>query len=481
MSNPLHQKGAKEERPPIPLPDPEDVKHTFDAALAKMRERQGLYIGLAALVVLIAVGAMIFLNMESSPESPEFGVLWTRAQDASRKLMANESAGPEIQALAAYVQGIRGSAVEGEGLWLLGICEYREAWTSEKTTAEERRPHLDKAIAYLSELQQAKFDELLLTKTGWFSQGSGTPVSTLLKQVQDDLKWVNEHTAAEPLPNPSVVAVLRTSLGDVHLQFYDACPAHTKNFITLARKGTYNGTYFHFVRKGEGGKPLGVMAGDPYTFFYNDPRNKKHLLRWGKGGTGYEVPPEKGRYEITHHAGIVTSQMVPNADWDNGSQFMIMTDLDVDLDKRHTPFAKVVEGQTVVDKIAEMQTAGDDPTFKSDPDFSSVDTRDLAVNPVTLYKVVVYENGKALEHDFPLTDNEKSLATLGNSPVAPLEGDALYAGRALRAPDAAGEIRPGLDVPFPEDITDPKTASPKGDRIATQPENTPPKDAPKDK
>jgi len=206
------------------------------------------------------------------------------------------------------------------------------------------------------------------------------------------------------------------------------------------------------------------MGGDPFTFFYNDPKNKKQVLRWGTGGVGYDIAPEAGRYRISHRAGIVTSQMPADADWDNGVQFMIMTGVDTDLDKRHTPFAKVVEGQGVVDKIAARKTAGEQATYKDDPQFSTIATRDLIVEPAILHKVIIYENGKALPHDFALAEGEKSLATLSGTPVQPLSGDAAYCGRLMRAPGSPGEIRMGLDIPFPDDV-DPEKADPRGERI----------------
>ena len=86
-----------------------------------------------------------------------------------------------------------------------------------------------------------------------------------------------------------------------------------------------------------------IEASHPYTFFYNDPLKQEHILRWGKGGTGFEVPPEEARFRIDHRAGVVTSMMRDKADWNNGSQFMIMVAHDPELDRRHTPFAKVVD------------------------------------------------------------------------------------------------------------------------------------------
>lgn len=466
MSNPLHHKDPKaHERPPIPLPDPDDVRHTFDVAMAKVKERQGFYVALAAIVLLVTVGVIFVMNLGPSAAPSEFMGLWKRADAVRKKLMIDQSARPEIAELEAYLEAARGTEVEGEALWLLGVYHYREAWTTDKATAEERRPHLEKAIGYLGQLDKAQFDELLLVKPQWFSGSSVTPAGALLKQVRDDLEWVDANAYTEPRPNPSVVAVLRTSAGDLHLQFFsEQSPGHMKNFVTLARKGTYNETLFHFTRKADATESLGVMGGDPYTFFYNDAQNKKHILRWAKGGVGYDVAPEGGRYRISHRPSIVTSSMPSEADWDNGSQFMIMTGVDIDLDKSHTPFAKVVEGMGIVDKIAARKTAGQHAAFKDDADFGGIATKDLIVEPVTIHKVIVYENGKALAHDFPLEEGEQTLATLSQTPVQPLTGDALYAGRRMRASDASGEIRSGLDIPFPDDV-DAATANPLGERI----------------
>jgi hypothetical protein len=85
MSNPLHQKDPKaHERPPIPLPDPDEVRHTFDVAMAKVRERQGFYAAMAALVLLVTLGAIFFLNLRPTAEPSEFAALWTRAEAVKR-------------------------------------------------------------------------------------------------------------------------------------------------------------------------------------------------------------------------------------------------------------------------------------------------------------------------------------------------------------------------------------------------------------
>ena len=154
--------------------------------------------------------------------------------------------------------------------------------------------------------------------------------------------------------------------------------------------------------------------------------------------------------------GIVTSQRIRDADWDNAVQFRIMIKPDRSLDRVHTPFAKVVEGMNVVEAIAKKQTASQFDRYKNDNDFASEDTADLLVEPVQIHYVIVYRNGKALEHKFELKDAEKSLATLkGAGEASAIAKDKIHAGRLLRDVEAPGEPRKGLDVPFPEDI-DPK-------------------------
>jgi cyclophilin family peptidyl-prolyl cis-trans isomerase len=452
--------------PGVPLPDPDAVQQTFERIVAKYRERPNYYFGLAV-AVLVAIVAVIFvLNLDAGGEASAFGPLWQRCEKVREKLRINTSAAAELVELEAYIDTIRGTPEEALALWFAAIYHYREAWTDDKASFEDRRPHLEAAVGFLEDLQSERFDQrdLLLDKANWYVASNTSPVEDVYRQVKRDLAWAEENSYAEPTPDPDVVAVLRTSIGDVHLQFFrDLAPKLTENFLTLAKTGTYNETAFHFIRRSGTPEPTGVMGGDPYTFFYPDPLKQQHILRWGAGGVGYDVPPEEARIRIDHRAGIVTSQMREKADWNNGVQFMIMVDTDPSLDRKHTPFAKVVEGLARVEKAADRKTAANHPPYKEVYAFSSLTTRDLVVDPVILHKVIVYEKGRAVEHAYPLAEGEKTLTTLASTPVEPLTGKEAYVGRALRAIDAEGEPRRGLDIPFPEDL-DPKTADPEGER-----------------
>jgi len=455
--------------PGVPLPDPEAVQQTLDKVVAQVRARPNYYIGLAVLVLVAVLAVIAVMNLDGGDDTPAFVPLWQRCENVRDKLRINTSAAAELVELEAYLKKIRGTPEEALALWFTAIYHYREAWTDDKASFEDRRPHLEAAISYLEELQSERFEirDLLLDKARWYAASNTSPVDDVYRQAKRDLAWAKANSYAEPQPDANVVAVLRTSIGDVHLQFFrELAPKLTENFITLATTGTYNDTAFHFIRRGGTPEPKGVMAGDPFSFFYNDPLKQDHLLRWGHGGVGYNLPAEQARSRIDHHAGVVTSQMREKADWHNGVQFMIMVATDPSLDRKHTPFAKVVEGLALVEKAAERKTAAEHQPFRDVYAFSTLTTRDLIVEPVIIHKVIVFENGRAVEHRYPIADGEKTLATLSATPVEPLIGDAAYSGRLLRAIDAEGEPRPGLDIPFPEDV-DAEKADPRGERKPT--------------
>jgi len=449
----------------IPLPDPDRIQRAAQAALEKMRRRRGFYTGLGFFLLLVVIGVFWFVYRPSpDTEAARFIPLWRHCMAVREKLTLDRSAREELAGLEAYLPRVRGTTEEGIAIWYLGLFNYREAWTSEKLTPEDRKPYLQKALEYLGELRtDSRFDQLLLARPNWYIASSLTPVDRLYNQVKQDLAYETSDSYSEPQPDPDLVAVLRTSAGDIFLQFYaKLAPRHVQNFLTLAAKGTYNETCFHYVGGGTD-QPKSIMGGDPFTFFYSDPLKKEHILRWGKGGTGYDLPPEEARFKILHRARIVTSQRRGRGDWDNGAQFQIMLAPDFELDRIHTPFAKVTEGMEIVEQAAARKTASQHAPYKDDFAFGSLSTRYLVVDPVVIHKVIVFRKGKAIEHAFPLDESEKSLSTLKQSKVVALPEDKVYCGRKLRAVDAPGTPRPGLDIPFPDDV-DPSKASPEGER-----------------
>jgi peptidyl-prolyl cis-trans isomerase B (cyclophilin B) len=132
-------------------------------------------------------------------------------------------------------------------------------------------------------------------------------------------------------------AVIETKLGKIELKFFpEVAPNHVSNFITLAKKGFYDGTTFHRVIPG-----FMIQGGDPNT---KDPDRKKH----GMGGPGHAV---KAEFNPTPHKRGILS-MARSSDPDSaGSQFFICVADAPFLDRQYTAFGQVTSGMEVADKI----------------------------------------------------------------------------------------------------------------------------------
>lgn len=142
------------------------------------------------------------------------------------------------------------------------------------------------------------------------------------------------------MANPIVTITMGS--GDViKAELYpDIAPNTVNNFISLIKKGYYNGLCFHRVIKGfmiQGGCPEGT----------------------GTGGPGYSIKGEFAqngfKNDLKHSAGVLSMArtMIPDS---AGSQFFIMHKNSPHLDGAYAAFGKVTEGQDVVDKIAECKT-----------------------------------------------------------------------------------------------------------------------------
>ena len=140
------------------------------------------------------------------------------------------------------------------------------------------------------------------------------------------------------MANPTVT--LTTTLGDVRIEiFEDKVPKTAANFLTLVRKGFYNGLTFHRVIPGfmiQGGCPRGD----------------------GSGGPGYEIPDEF--HASLRHSGPGILSMANAGPNTGGSQFFITLAATSWLDGKHAIFGRVTSGQDVVEKIAKVPRDGQD-------------------------------------------------------------------------------------------------------------------------
>ena len=146
-----------------------------------------------------------------------------------------------------------------------------------------------------------------------------------------------------------VDVVIKTGFGDIKFSLLpDIAPETVRNFVTLAKKGFYDGTLFHRVIPG-----FMIQGGDPNT---KDPNMKN---QWGTGGPGHNIKAEFS--SRSHLEGIVS--MARAADPDSaGSQFFIVTsDNNTEsLDRQYTVFGKVTEGMDVAHKIENLPRDSND-------------------------------------------------------------------------------------------------------------------------
>jgi len=129
--------------------------------------------------------------------------------------------------------------------------------------------------------------------------------------------------------NKKYTALIKTARGDLALELYPQdAPVTVNNFVTLARKGFYNGLTFHRVIPdfmAQGGDPNGT----------------------GAGGPGYTFQDEFS--SRTHQAGSLS--MANSGANTNGSQFFICYTPQPHLNGKHTVFGQLTQGMDVLKKL----------------------------------------------------------------------------------------------------------------------------------
>lgn len=161
----------------------------------------------------------------------------------------------------------------------------------------------------------------------------------------------------------------KTNKGDITLELYtELMPITTENFIALARDGFYTNTKFHRVIDG-----FMIQGGDPNS-------KTSDTSSYGTGGPGYTITDEFVADErLSNQRGTIAMANTgqPNS---GGSQFFINLGDNVGLDfdkeplsSKHPVFGRVVDGMSVVDQIAVVET----------------DARDVPLEPVVIEEVVV--------------------------------------------------------------------------------------------
>jgi cyclophilin family peptidyl-prolyl cis-trans isomerase len=135
-------------------------------------------------------------------------------------------------------------------------------------------------------------------------------------------------------------AKIETTVGVIEIELLDdAAPKTVENFVTLAKKGFYDGVIFHRVVPG-----FVIQGGDPDGT--------------GMGGPGYKFDDEP----VTMGYARGTVAMANSGPNTNGSQFFICLDDLASLPPKYTIFGTVTSGLATVDAIAKGATGpGDRP------------------------------------------------------------------------------------------------------------------------
>ena len=137
-----------------------------------------------------------------------------------------------------------------------------------------------------------------------------------------------------------------TDYGNIDIQLYKDTPYHRANFIFLTKKKYFDGEYFHRIVK-----DFIIQGG-------NSDNRSTSIKRRAIGK--YLLPPDTKKGH-KHHRGVVS---MPSSEIENPYklaspyEFFIVQKKDgaYHLDGDYTAFGKVIDGMSVVDKIANLKT-----------------------------------------------------------------------------------------------------------------------------
>ena len=148
--------------------------------------------------------------------------------------------------------------------------------------------------------------------------------------------------------NP-IVTIEMENGGKIVAELYpEVAPISVNNFISLIKKGFYDGIIFHRVISG-----FMIQGGDPQGT--------------GMGGPGYCIKGEFAangvQNDLRHSRGVLSMarSQAPNT---AGSQFFIMHADGYFLDGQYAAFGMVMEGMETVDAIASVRTNGADKPYE---------------------------------------------------------------------------------------------------------------------
>lgn len=169
--------------------------------------------------------------------------------------------------------------------------------------------------------------------------------------------------------NPIVTFTMENDDVMIAELYPEIAPNTVNNFVSLIKKGFYDGLIFHRVIAG-----FMIQGGDPEGT--------------GMGGPGYSIKGEFShngfKNDLKHSKGVLSMARSMRPD-SAGSQFFIMHENSPHLDGEYAAFGKLTQGLDVLDKIAVVGT----------------DWNDRPVEPQVIKSVTVDTFG--VEYDEPET------------------------------------------------------------------------------
>lgn len=175
---------------------------------------------------------------------------------------------------------------------------------------------------------------VILTSIGC---GSQTPNKANTQATEKDKAQTQSNTGTPTSKNNPVVTITMANEEQIKVELYpDVAPNTVKSFISLVKKGFYNGLIFHRVIP-----EFMIQGGDPNGN--------------GLGGPGYSIKGEfaNNGFEnnLKHERGVISMGRAPKSNDSAGSQFFIVVKTAPSLDKEYAAFGKVISGLDAVDKI----------------------------------------------------------------------------------------------------------------------------------
>lgn len=207
--------------------------------------------------------------------------------------------------------------------------------------------------------------------------GSGTYTVKLTATDEKGKTGTKEKKVTVVAPERCLV-LIQTPMGDMLAEIYDRTPLHQDNFVKMVEQGYYDSLLFHRVIQG-----FMIQGGDP------DSKNAPPGKTLGSGGPGYTIKAEFVD-SLAHVKGALAAARTNNPQKrSSGSQFYIVQGKTVSeqelntregvarfrypsyvreeylkmggtpfLDQEYTVFGQVVEGLEVIDRIAAVNTNG---------------------------------------------------------------------------------------------------------------------------